>query len=91
MLRITVVERESGAPSLQLSGSISGVWVEELQDCCETLLADGNPLSLDLSDVQYVDVDGLELLSKLKSRNVSLVGGTPLVAQLLDAHEGQRT
>jgi len=91
MLRITTVEMESGATALQLSGSISGVWVEQLQDCCETLLANGSPVTLDLGDVQYADVAGLELLSKLKARNVSLVGWTPLVAQLLDAHEGQRT
>jgi anti-anti-sigma regulatory factor len=91
MLRITTIEVEAGATALQLSGSISGVWVEELQDCCEALMASGNPVTLDLRDVQYADVAGLELLSKLKARNVSLVAGTPLVAQLLDAHEGQRT
>jgi ABC-type transporter Mla MlaB component len=90
MLRIGTIEKESGARTLQLSGSISGAWVKELQDCCEVLLANGHFVTLDLSDVQYADVTGLELLSRLKSRNVAVVGST-LVARLLDAHEGQRT
>ncbi len=91
MLRIATIEMESGSKALQLSGSISGPWVQELQECCETWLAGGNPLTLDLNDVQYADFAGLELLSKLKSRNVSVVGWTPLVAKLLDAHEAQRS
>jgi anti-anti-sigma regulatory factor len=91
MLRIATVEMESGAKALQLSGSISGAWVQELQECCEIWLAGGNAVTLDLKDVQYADFAGLELLSKLKSRNVSVVGWTPLVAKLLDAHEAQRS
>ena len=90
-MRITTIEMNPEASALQLSGSITGVWVDELQDCCETLLASGNAVTLDLGDVQYADASGLELLSKLKARKVSLVGWTPLVAQLLDAHEGRRT
>jgi ABC-type transporter Mla MlaB component len=90
MLRIGTIEMESGARTLQLSGSISGAWVKELQDCCELLLSNGHLVTLDLSDVQYADVAGLELLSKLKSRNVSVVG-SPLVARLLEAYGGQGT
>jgi anti-anti-sigma regulatory factor len=91
MLRIATVEMGSGAKALQLSGSISGAWVQELQECCETWLAGGNTVTLDLKDVQYADFAGLELLSKLKSRKVCVVGWTPLVAKLLDAHEAQRS
>ena len=90
MLRIATTEMESGTKALQLSGSISGEWVQELQECCETWLACGNPVTLDLEDVQYADFAGLELLSTLKSRNVSVVRWTPLVAELLYAYEAQR-
>jgi len=90
MLRITTIQTESGATTLQLSGSISGVWVKELQDCCATSLVNGKAVSLDLSDVQYADAAALELLSNLKSRNVAVVGWTPLVARLLDAYEATR-
>jgi len=89
MLRISTVETESGTKELQLSGSISGPWVQELEDCCETWLDSGNTVTLDLKDVEYADASGLELLSKLKSRKVSVVRWTPLVARLLDAHEAR--
>lgn len=89
-MRITTIENESGSTALHLSGSISGAWVQELQDCCETLLRNGNTISLDLSDVQYAAAAALELLSELKSRNVALVGQTPLVARLLDAYEASQ-
>jgi hypothetical protein len=50
-------------------------------------LSAGNAVALDLKDVQYADYDGLELISKLKSRNVVVVRWTPLIAGLLKAHE----
>ena len=81
---------ESGIEELQLSGSISDAWVEELHECCETWLAAGNTVTLDLKDVQYADYAGLDLISKLKSRNVTVVRSTPLVARLLEVHEAQR-
>ena len=90
MLRIVTIEMESGIKELQLSGSISDAWVEELQECCETWLAAGNAVILDLKEVQYADYAGLELISKLKSRNVTVVRATPLLARLLDVHEAQR-
>jgi anti-anti-sigma regulatory factor len=89
MLKISTVDTESGTKELQLSGSISGAWVQELQDCCESWLTAGNAVTLDLKDVEYADASGLELLSKLKSRRVTVVRWTPLVAKLLDAHENR--
>jgi len=91
MLRIATIEMESGIKELQLSGSISDAWVQELQECCETWLAAGNAVTLDLKDVQYADYAGLELISKLKSRDVIVVRATPLVERLLEVHEAQRT
>jgi ABC-type transporter Mla MlaB component len=91
MLKISAIENESGIKALQLSGSISGAWVQELQSCCESWLAGGSLVTLDLKDVQFADPAGLELLSTLKARNVSVVRWTPLVARLLDAYEAQRT
>ena len=90
VLKITTIEMESGIEELQLSGSISEAWVQELQECCETWLAAGKAVTLDLKDVQYADYAGLELISKLKSRNVTMVRLTPLVTRLLEVHEAQR-
>ena len=85
------MEMEPGIKELQLSGSISDAWVQELQECCETWLAAGKAVTLDLKDVQYADYAGLELISKLRSRNVTMVRLTPLIARLLEMHEAQRT
>jgi anti-anti-sigma regulatory factor len=90
VLRIATSDVETGIKELQLSGSISGVWVQELQECCETWMAAGKAVTLDLKDVQYADYAGLDLISKLKSRNVTVVRSTPLVARLLEVHEAQR-
>jgi anti-anti-sigma factor len=91
MLKISTVETESANKVLQLSGSISGAWVQELQDCCDAWLAAGNKVTLDLKDVEYADQSGLELLSKLRSQRVSVVRWTPLVAKLLDALDARNT
>ena len=90
MLRIATIEMGSGIKELHLAGSISGAWVQELQECCETWLAAGNAVTLDLKDVQYADYAGLELISKLKSRKVIVIRWTPLIAKLFDAHEAQQ-
>jgi ABC-type transporter Mla MlaB component len=87
MLKITAIETESGDKVLQLSGTISGAWVQELQECCEAWIAAGNNLTLDLTDVQYADCAGVELLSRLKLRTVRVFPSTPLLSRLLDAHE----
>ena len=89
MLRITAIETKSGDRTLQLSGTISGPWVQELQQCCYTWIAAGNSLTLDLTDVQYADGAGVELLSQLKLHNVMVSPSTPLLSRLLDAHEAR--
>jgi ABC-type transporter Mla MlaB component len=89
MLKISTVDTESGTKELQLSGSISGAWVQELQNCCEAWLAAGNAVTLDLKDVEFADASGLELISTLRARNVLVVRWTPLVSRLLAAHEAR--
>jgi ABC-type transporter Mla MlaB component len=89
MLRIAIEGHGTAAQMLRLSGSISGVWVGELRRCCESCLAQGYRLVLDLQDVRYADYAGLELLSELKARDISVAQWTPLVSELLTAHEGQ--
>lgn len=89
MLRVVIFEGGAATKMLRLSGSISGPWVAELQLCCETLLGAGHQVRLDLNDVLYVDRSGLDLLSQLKARGVGIACWTPLVKQLLAAHEAE--
>jgi anti-anti-sigma regulatory factor len=87
MLRITVVESSGEAVRLRVEGRVTDGCVEELRKTCELQgLGDGIRLTLELADVAFVDAAGIELLKELRSRRVTLLNPTSLVAeQLKDA------
>jgi anti-anti-sigma regulatory factor len=65
---------------------LTGRWVEELRRTCDLhALNDGIRLALDLADVSFVDAAGIELLKELRSRSVSLLSPSSLVAEQLKA------
>jgi anti-anti-sigma regulatory factor len=57
--------------------------VDELSRSCERILGIGGTLSVDLSEVSFVDRDGVELLQRLRARDVALVNCSPFVAEQL--------
>jgi anti-anti-sigma regulatory factor len=57
--------------------------VEELRQSCEQLLAKGRRLLLDLTEVSFVDTDGVALCRCLRDRNVTILCCSPFVAELL--------
>ncbi len=71
MLKIESREAVDGHPKLRVEGRVIGPWVGELHDACERALAAGGGLTLDLSEVVFVDEAGLELLCALGRRGVS--------------------
>jgi anti-anti-sigma regulatory factor len=84
MLRITVVESSSEAVRLRVEGRVTGRWVEELRRSCDLqALSDGIRLTLDLADVSFVDLAGIELLKELRGRCVTLLSPSPFVAEQL--------
>lgn len=87
MLKIVFTETTKGNPTLQLGGRVIGPWVEELRRSCEEVLATGAALALDLSDVWFVDRDGLDLLRILRCRDVAVLNCPPFVAEQLKAQE----
>ena len=56
-----------------------GPWVAELRESCETVLAAGRALKLGLAEVEFLDTDGVVLLSSLRSRGVFLMDCSPFV------------
>jgi anti-anti-sigma regulatory factor len=54
---------------------------------CEPLLATGARLTIDLSDVSFVDRDGIELFRSLRKHRVALANCSPFVAEQLKAWE----
>lgn len=85
MLRIVVAEKPDRAATLELEGRVSGPWVIELQKSCEEALARSPRVALDLSNVSFVDRDGIELFRHLRDRDVTLVNCSPFVTAQLRA------
>jgi anti-anti-sigma factor len=89
MLRIS---REKAANNqdtvlLRLEGQVIGLWVQEVRRACyEAMGVDGrgrNPLVLDLTDVSFIDADGVALFRELASLRVELVSGSLFVMEQL--------
>ena len=72
MLKIESAKTMDGRPKLRIEGRVIGPWVVELRRACERALAGAAELTLDLSEVAFVDRDGLELLCNLGQRGVRL-------------------
>ena len=83
MLRISQIEPLNHAVTLRLEGRVIGPWVTELQKSCEEALTEGRSLKLHLGDVEFMDAQGVELLSSLRSRGVSLLECPPFAAEQL--------
>jgi anti-anti-sigma regulatory factor len=85
-MKITVVESSSNGVRLRVEGRLMGRWVEELRRTCDLhALNDGIRLTLDLADVSFVDAAGIELLKELRTRSVTLLSPSSLVAEQLKA------
>ena len=86
MLRITVVT-EARRTVLKAEGKLSGPWVQEL-DRYWRMASDrhpGEPIVIDLSEVEFVDSTGKELIRKMCACEVELVARGPLVTSIVDA------
>ena len=85
MLKISQAEPVNHAVTLRLEGRVVGPWVAELQNSCEQVLMEGRSLKLHLGDVEFMDAQGVALLSKLRSRGVLLLECPPFAAEQLKA------
>jgi anti-anti-sigma regulatory factor len=85
MLKISQFGKANHSVTLKLEGRVVGPWVDELRQICELTLSERRKLKLDLTDVSYVDANGVGLLSGFKSRGVSLENCSPFVDEQLKA------
>lgn len=93
MLKISRADHRESAtrPVLKLEGQVQGRWVEELRrTCAELLMADGSHLTLDLSDISFIDTEGLSLLKALSARGVVLTNCSLFAAEQLKAVAHER-
>jgi hypothetical protein len=87
MLRVDRRTDAAGAPVLRLSGHLTGPWVNELAALCKELSGCAPAPSLDLAELVFADIDGLQLLSRLRQENFRLVGSSPFIAaQMPETH-----
>jgi len=82
MLRITVDDGVDHI-SLRLECDISGPWVSELEDSWRAARVLGRRLSVDLTEVQYVDRAGRYLLALIGIYNTVLLGAGAEMTDLL--------
>ena len=85
MLRIVALERTGNRETLSLEGRVIGPWVDELKRSCEEILASGAALTLDLTDVAFVERDGARLLKHLVDGGVAVVNCPAFVSEQLKA------
>ncbi|PWT79607.1 MAG: hypothetical protein C5B57_13700 [Blastocatellia bacterium] len=72
---------------IALAGQLRGEWVDEVRRLSRSLIDAGNAVELDLSEVSFVDVQGLRLLRELVSARVPLVNSALFVAAQLETLE----
>lgn len=67
------------AETLRLEGHLGGPWVDELRRSCDRVFSRGKRLTLNLSEVSFIDRDGVALLRALKRREVEVRDCSPFV------------
>ncbi len=84
MLRITRSQHNKVA-RYRLEGKLAGPWVTELSDVLATEFF--SDIELDLTEVGFVDAQGVALLRSLVQRGVQISQRSAFVAALLEANE----
>lgn len=82
MLRISRSIRD-GTVWLKLEGKLAADWVEECRSACAAETAEGRSPLLDLSEVSYIDRDGVQLLSHLSREGLRMPLRSNFVAELM--------
>ncbi len=90
MLKISEIKPAKSVAVLRLEGRIVGPWVTELRQACEHSLGLGRGLVLQLADVEFMDSEGVALLTALRTRGVSFAAAPPFIAEQLKATEKPR-
>jgi anti-anti-sigma regulatory factor len=82
MLRITI-EKATTETLFIFEGRLAGLWVTELHNVVMTSHSMPDLIYLDLTDVHFVDEQGLTLLRELMAWGVILRAVSPFIQELL--------
>ncbi len=81
---ITRVLAGEGGLRLRVEGQIVGDWCGVLERESHASRGRAREVTLDLTEVSFVDPRGLETLRRLRASGLRLVGVPPLIAESLD-------
>ncbi len=87
MLRIERSDSAQEFAGLKLEGRVVGPWVEEVRRVSEEILASGVALTIDLSEVAFIDREGIELFRALKARRGVVLHSSGFVAEQFKSSE----
>ena len=83
MLRISECNATNEETTLRLEGRIVGQLVTEVQKACDAVFARGCKLVLDLSDMSFIDRNGLALFQDLLNQDVTFVNCSAFLLEQL--------
>ena len=84
VLRISCREEPDAGVTVKLEGQVrGGPWLEELRQVCERLLAAERAITLDLTDVSFIDLHGVALCHDLRDHKVAFIYGSLFVEERL--------
>ena len=84
MLRILRDDVTSGWIVLTLQGHLVTEWADVLERECLELRRSGRRVTLDLSALGFIGRHGVTVLGRLQQTGVEIVGGSPLVVDMLE-------
>lgn len=74
MLRITTFDNDTETRFI-VEGKLAGPWVAELERCWQAAASvqPGPPILVDLTAVSYVDLEGKELLTRMRGSGTEIL------------------
>jgi anti-anti-sigma regulatory factor len=84
MLRITRIEINGSAVTLKLAGKIHGEWVVLLERECRALIRQKKDISLDCSEVTFIDSNGVSMMQHLGPTGIHIINPPDFIETLLD-------
>jgi anti-anti-sigma regulatory factor len=83
MVRISESGSSDGIQAIRLEGRVVGPCVTEVQTYCQRILSQGLTLTIDMSEVSFLDRKGVGLFRELIAQQVRLLNCSPFLNELL--------
>ncbi|MEW6131403.1 MAG: hypothetical protein AB1757_30525 [Acidobacteriota bacterium] len=83
MLRISECNATNDTTTLKLEGRIVGRLITEVRNACDAIFARNCKLVMDLSEVYFIDRNGLTLFQELLEKQVTFINCSPFLLEQL--------